>query len=48
MGLSCDNTRVLWELFLPIFGVAWVFPSSIKQALVGWKGSFVGKKRKDV
>ena len=30
------------------FGVAWVFPSSIRQALEGWKGSFVGKRRKGV
>lgn len=30
------------------FGVAWVFPSSVWEALGGWKGPFVGRKRKGV
>ena len=25
-------------------GLSWVFPKTIKEALVSWKGSFVGKK----
>ena len=37
-----------WELFFSFFGVAWVFPYSIRQALEGWKKSFVGKKWKDI
>ena len=28
------------------FGVSWVFPHSVKETLIGWRGSFVGKKRK--
>ncbi|RVW47380.1 hypothetical protein CK203_090340 [Vitis vinifera] len=29
-----------------LFGVSWVFPRSVKETLLGWRGSFVGKKRK--
>ena len=28
------------------FGVSWVFRFSVKETLLGWRGSFVGKKRK--
>ena len=28
------------------FGVSWVFLLSVKETLIGWRGSFVGKKRK--
>ena len=45
--LHCGVTRVLWDIF-SFFGVHWVLPSSILQTLEGWRGSFVGKKRKDV
>ncbi|KAJ9674403.1 hypothetical protein PVL29_023759 [Vitis rotundifolia] len=33
-------------LLLSFFGVSWVFPFSVKETLLGWRGSFVGKKRK--
>ena len=33
-------------VFLSFFGVSWVFPRSVKETLLGWRGSFVGKKRK--
>ena len=26
----------------------WVFPKSVKDVLVSWRGSFVGKKRKKI
>ena len=42
----CGITRVLWDLFFSLFGVLWVFPSSVRQTLEGWRGSFVGKKKK--
>ena len=46
--LHCEKTREVWMLLLSLFGVSWVFPFSIKETLLGWKGSFVGKKRKTV
>ena len=40
------KTRVLWELLFTLFGVTWVLPCSVKEPLLGWFGSFVGKKCK--
>ena len=33
-------------MLLSFFGVSWVFPFLVKETLLGWRGSFVGKKRK--
>ena len=44
--LHCERTREVWTLLLSFFGVSWVFPYSVKETLIGWRGSFVGKKRK--
>ena len=44
--LHCEKTREVWMLLLSFFRVSWVFPYSIKETLVCWRGSFVGKKRK--
>ena len=44
--LHCEKT--VWMLLLSLFGVTWVFPSSVKETLLGWRGSFVGTKRKKV
>ena len=44
--LHCERTREMWTLLLSFFGVSWVFPFSVKETLLGWRGSFVGKKRK--
>ena len=44
--IHCEKTREVWMLFLSFFGVSWVFPLSVKETLLGWRGSFVGKKRK--
>ena len=46
--IHCEKTREVWMVFLSFFGVSWVFPRSVKETLVGWRGSFVGKKRKVV
>ena len=46
--LQCDVTRVLWDIFFSFFGVHWVLLNFVLQTLEGWRGSFVGKKRKDV
>ena len=44
--LHCTKTRFLWDLPFNLFGVSWVLPSSIRETLLSWHGSFVGKKRK--
>ena len=43
--LFCEKTIMLWLLILSLFGVQWVMHSSVKKNLLGWHGSFVGKKR---
>ncbi|RVW90208.1 ADP-ribosylation factor-like protein 8c [Vitis vinifera] len=43
--LHCSRTRVLWDLLFTILGVSWVLPCSVKETLLSWHGSFVGKKR---
>ena len=40
--------RVLWEIVLDLFSAQWVFPEIVKEVLLSWKGSFVGKKRKKI
>ena len=42
--IHCMKTRVLWELLFAIFGVIWVLPCLVRETLLGWYGSFVGKK----
>lgn len=32
----------------PFLGVAWVFQSLVRHPLEGWRGTFVGKKRREV
>ena len=46
--LHCLKTRVLWDLLFALFGVSWVLPSSVRETLLSWHGSFVGKKHKRV
>ena len=46
--LHCIVVKTLWEIVLAIFGVQWVFPESIKEVILSWRGSFVGKKRKKI
>ena len=46
--LHCSKTRVLWDLLFTLFGVSWVLPSSVRETLLSWHGSFVGKKCKKV
>ena len=38
----------LFFFFFFFFEVLWVFPRSIRQALEGWRGTFLGKKQKVV
>ena len=44
--IHCTKARLLWDLLLAIFGVPWVFPLSVRETLLPWRGTFVGKKRK--
>ena len=44
--LHCDRTRLLWHLLFSLFGESWVLSSLVREALLGWHGVFVGKKRK--
>ena len=46
--LHCVKTRALWEMLFSLFGVLWVVPFSVRETLLSWNGSFVGKKRKKV
>ncbi|RVW12828.1 hypothetical protein CK203_113437 [Vitis vinifera] len=46
--LHCTKTRVLWDLLFNLFGVSWAPPSSVRETLLSWHGSFVGKKHKKV
>ena len=43
-----SKTRVLWDLLLTLFGVSWVLSSSVRETLLSWHGSFVGKKHRKV
>ena len=44
--LHSSMARLLWDLLLATFGVNWVFPKSVSETLLSWRGSFVGKRRK--
>ena len=44
--IHCTKTRVLWELLIVLFGVTWVLPFMVRETLLGWHGSFMGKKHK--
>ena len=45
--LHCVKTRVLWELLLSLFGVAWVFPSLVRHALEGWRRDFCRQEKEE-
>ena len=40
--------RILWEIVLTVFGANWVFPETVKEMFLSWRGPFVGKKRKKI
>ena len=43
--IHCDKTRKLWTQLLTIFGLVWVFPTSMRNLLLEWKVKGLGKKR---
>ena len=46
--IHCNFAKVLWDLFLSIVGISWVFPHSVLNNLLAWQGASVGKKRKKI
>ena len=46
--IHCKSAKMLWNLFLSIFGISWVFPKSVLHTLLAWQGADVGKKRKRI
>ena len=46
--IHCAKTRVLWELLFSLVRVSRVLPSSVRETLVSWHGSFVVKKCKKI
>ena len=42
----CKSAKMLWDLFLSIVGISWVFPQSVIHNLLAWQEAVVGKKRK--
>ena len=46
--IHCKSAKMLWDLFLSIVGISWVFPHSILHTLLAWQGVAVGKKRKKI
>ena len=45
--LHCLVVSHLWVLFLSLVGLSWVFHKMVKEALLIWKCSFVGKKKEE-
>ena len=46
--IHCTVVRVLWDIVFGLVDVKWVFLVTVKEVLVSWRGSFVGKKRKKI
>ena len=46
--IHCIVVRALWDIVLGLVDVKWVFPETVKEVLISWRGPFVGKKRKKV
>ena len=44
--IHCIVARVLWDMICALVGVKWVFPETVKEVLLSWRGPFVGKKGK--
>ena len=42
--LHCEEARTLWALLYSMFTVQWVLPATVKETLLGWNGTFVGKE----
>ena len=45
--IHCKSVKMLWDLFLSIVEMSWVFPQSVLHTLLAWQGAIVGKKGKN-
>ena len=43
--IHCIVAKVLWDMVFALLGVQWVFPETVKEVLLSWRGPFVGKKK---
>ena len=46
--IHCIVEKVLWDMIFALFCVQWVFPETVKEVLLSWRGPFVGEKRKKI
>ena len=46
--LHCSKTRVLWNLLFSLFGVSWILFATVKDSLLGCKGTFLAKEKRRV
>ena len=46
--IHCKSAKMLWDLFLTMVGISWVFPHSVLHTLLAWQGGAVGKKRRKI
>ena len=46
--IHCDKTREFWTLLLTIFGLVWVFLTSVRNLLLEWKFKGLGKKKRAI
>ena len=46
--LHRSKTRVFQVLRFSLFSANWIMSGSVRDMLLGWKGAFVGKRRKKI
>ena len=44
--IHCSKARLLWQLIFAFFGIQWVMHSLVREVLLIWYKSFVGKRQK--
>ena len=44
--IHCKNAKMLWDLFLSIVRISWIFPQSVIHIPLAWQRAVVGKKCK--
>lgn len=46
--LHCLVNKHLWEIIFALMGFKWVFPKTVKEAIINWGVPLLGKKRERV